>query len=228
MNEKEILIVEDETDLAGMIEKYLRKEGYSVVTIGKGGKARDYLKEHLPSLLILDLMLPEVDGLEILSQLRRVSTIPVIIISAKESEFDSVLGLKLGADDYVTKPFSLKELVVRVETLFRRIHYETEIKEKKPRIIGSLSLNPLSREIKKNGLNVELTAKEFDLFLFFVEHPRQVFSKDHLYEQVWGFDQYGDTNTVAVHVQKLREKLGDDSRITTVWGVGYRFDGDIR
>lgn len=228
MNEKEILIVEDETDLAEMIETYLQKEGYSTAIIGNGRKAQDYLKEHLPSMLILDLMLPEVDGLEILNQLRRVSTIPVIIISAKESEFDRVLGLKLGADDYITKPFSLKELVVRVGTLFRRIQYETEVKEKKPRIIGSLSLNPLSREIRKNGRNVELTAKEFDLFLFFTEHPKQVFSKDHLYEQVWGVDQYGDTNTVAVHVQKLREKLGNDSHITTVRGVGYRFDGEIR
>lgn len=227
MAKKRILIIEDEYDLAIMIEKYLLNEHYEVTIVNNGGIAFTQFEALRPDLLLLDLMLPEKNGLEILRQIRATSMIPVIIISAKETEFDRILGLKLGADDYLSKPFSMKELVARVEAIFRRI-YSYQNKAEKATTISyhHFFINLTSREVFKKQEVVDLTAKEFNLLTFLAEHPRQVFSKEQIYEQVWGMDGYGAINTVTIHVQKIREKLGANHGIFTVRGIGYRFDGE--
>ncbi|WP_161903218.1 response regulator transcription factor [Candidatus Enterococcus willemsii] len=225
--DKKILLIEDDTDLAKMIAIYLQREGFLTQIVTNGSYALEEIATYEPDLILLDLMLPGIDGLEILRQVRTTLTTPIIILSAKETEIDRVLGLKLGADDYVTKPFSIKELVARVESLFRRIDFFKP--KKQPRIqFNDVSIDCLSKIVTKNRRVIELTAKEYQLLLFLIEHPHQVFSKEQLYQQVWAFDQFGDTNTVAVHIQKIREKLLETHSITTVRGAGYRFDGDVQ
>ncbi len=229
MSIKNILIIEDEIDLANMIKKYFVREHYQVEISVNGDDALNMIERLHPDMILLDLMLPGKDGLEILRQVRMTSTVPVIIISAKETEFDRVLGLKIGADDYMTKPFSIKELVARVETLFRRIDsWQSRQNTNKRLQIGDIFMNLLSREITKDRMPVNLTTKEFDVFAFLVEHPKQVFSKEQIYDNVWGPNEYGDINTVTIHIQKIREKLGQKHGITTIRGMGYRFDGEIK
>lgn len=228
MNKKKILIIEDEYDLANMIKKYLVREQFEVEIIQNGRDALDAYKHFQPDMLLLDIMLPEKDGLEILRQIRTKSTIPIVIISAKEKEIDRILGLKIGADDYLTKPFSMKELVARVEAIFRRIEaYQNTHLEKKEWTYNDLYINLTSREIYKNTTEINLTVKEFDLLAFLVNHPKQVLSKEQLYDNVWGINEFGDMNTVTIHIQKIREKLGPTHNITTVRGIGYRFDGSV-
>lgn len=224
---KKILLIEDDSDLAKIIEIYLKREGFMPKISLTGSNGLESLSEFQPDLLLLDLMLPEVDGLEILRQVRTNSTIPVIIISAKESEMDRVLGLKLGADDYLTKPFSMKELIARIESLFRRIDFFNEKKSNRIFKFNDITINPVSRIVKKEKLPVILTSKEFDLLLFLVEHSKQVVTKEQIYNHVWAFDGFGEINTVVVHIQKIREKLLDTNAITTVRGIGYRFDGEL-
>ncbi|ELP1222601.1 response regulator transcription factor [Listeria monocytogenes] len=227
MMSKKILLIEDDSDLAKIIEIYLKREGFMPKISLTGSNGLESLSEFQPDLLLLDLMLPEVDGLEILRQVRTNSTIPVIIISAKESEMDRVLGLKLGADDYLTKPFSMKELIARIESLFRRIDFFNEKKSNRIFKFNDITINPVSRIVKKEKLPVILTSKEFDLLLFLVEHSKQVVTKEQIYNHVWAFDGFGEINTVVVHIQKIREKLLDTNAITTVRGIGYRFDGEL-
>lgn len=228
MNRKKILIIEDEYDLANMIKKYLSREQYNVEITLNGGEAIAVFDRIKPDMILLDIMLPEKDGLEILRQVRVKSNIPVIIISAKETELDRVLGLKIGADDYLTKPFSMKELVARVEAIFRRMeNYQAQnlnhSKMKYNHIIVELN----SREIFNKNEQINLTAKEFDLLIFLLQHPKQVLSKEQIYDNVWGMNEYGDMNTVTIHIQKIRDKLGLEHGITTVRGIGYRFDGGL-
>ena len=226
MNKKKILIIEDEYDLASMIKKYLIHEHYEVEIVLNGGNAVDMYDSFLPDLILLDIMLPEKDGLEILRQIRMKSTLPIIIISAKETELDRVLGLKIGADDYLVKPFSIKELVARVEATFRRLdNYSIHIMKEKILKYNQFKIDLTSREISKENEQINLTVKEFDLFTFLLRHPKQVLSKTQLYDSVWGVSEYGDINTVTIHVQKIREKLGQGHAITTIRGIGYRFDG---
>lgn len=225
MKNKKILIIEDEIELAQMIRNYLVKESYHVEIISDGISAMAAIELSPPDMILLDLMLPGIDGLEILRQLRYQSTIPVIIISAKETEVDRIVGLKLGADDYMVKPFSIKELVARVESLFRRIgKYDEEVQQKTIHY-NNIAIDFTSRIVTKEGEPVMLTQKEFELFSFLLMHPRQALSKEGIYNCVWG-NEYGDINTVTIHVQKLREKIGRDHDITTIRGVGYRFDGE--
>jgi len=229
MSKKNILIIEDELDLASMIKNYLVKEQYNAEIISNGGEAVAAVERYQPQMILLDLMLPGKDGLEILRQIRLRSTIPVIIISAKETELDRILGLKIGADDYMTKPFSIKELIARVDALFRRVdnyRFTTEANGKFN--YGNISIDFASRTVKKNDEIINLTPKEFELLILLTEHPRQVLSKEQIYDNVWGLNEYGDINTVTIHIQKIREKLGQEHGITTVRGIGYRFDGELK
>lgn len=224
---KKILLIEDDYDLARMVEIYLKREGYITNICSNGREGIDAISKFHPDLLLLDLMLPEVDGLEILRQVRIDSTIPIIIVSAKELEIDRVLGLKLGADDYITKPFSIKEVIARIESLFRRVD-DFNIKKLEQFLrFEDITIDTVSRIVMKGNSPINLTSKEYDLLLFFVNHPKQVLSKEQIYNHVWALDNFGEINTVVVHVQKIREKLSGMNSITTVRGIGYRFDGEM-
>lgn len=227
MKQKKVLIIEDDLDLANMMENYLSREKYDVVICEQGDQALKVVKQYQPDMVLLDLMLPGRDGLDILKQIRDFSVLPVIIISAKETEVDRIIGLKLGADDYVTKPFSVKELVVRVESLFRRIDYLKTPSKHVLLYFDQIEIDLSSRIVTNNGKVVHLTLKEFDLFVFLIRHAHQVLSKEKIYQHVWGINEFGDINTVAIHIQKLREKLALTPFITTIRGVGYRFDGEV-
>lgn len=228
MNRKKILIIEDEYDLALMVKKYLLREQYEAELVLDGGKALSTYESYQPDMILLDLMLPEMDGLEILRQLRTKSTVPVIITSAKETELDRILGLKIGADDYLVKPFSIKELVARVEAIFRRIGNYTALEMADQTFnYHHFTIDLTSRVIKNAEKIINLTPKEFDVLVFLVQHPKQVLSKAQIYDSVWRNGGYGDINTVTIHVQKIREKLGETHEITTIRGIGYRFDGAL-
>lgn len=221
-----ILIIEDDRDLAKMIATYLQREAWKTWHCTNGGQALKMVAEAHPTLILLDLMLPEVDGLELLRQIRLTSMVPIIIVSAKETELDRILGLKLGADDYLTKPFSLKELVARVAALLRRSLYVTKVHNTTMQFNG-IHVDLLARTVTCHQKQLALTLKEFDLLVFLAKHPAQVLSKEQLYNHVWGLNEYGEINTVVIHIQKLREKLAVPQLITTVRGIGYRFDGEL-
>lgn len=229
MRKKTILIIEDELELANMIKKYLQREHYDAEIIVNGNDALQAIKKMQPDLVLLDLMLPHLDGLEVLRQIRLECIVPVIIISAKETELDKVLGLKLGADDYMTKPFSMKEMVARVEALFRRIEgYSTKDNNHQTFQFNNINVDLLARQVRNENEVLNFTTKEMDLLTFLLRHPKQALSKEQIYNHVWGLNEYGDINTVTIHIQKIREKLGPFHEITTVRGVGYRFDGELR
>ena len=222
-----ILIVEDELDLANIIKDYLEKELYEVEICTEGDKAIEIFDKFKPSLVILDLMLPGMNGYEICQNIRIKSTIPILILSAKIDEFDKVKGLDLGADDYITKPFRPRELLARVNALLRRSQV---FNKENLEIIDIENIRIYTKEYKveKNGRNLDLSRNEFELLVFLSENPRQVFSREQLYERIWGFDSYGDLNTVTVTINRLRQKIEDNPKnpkyILTVWGVGYKFE----
>ncbi|OHO25016.1 response regulator transcription factor [Streptococcus sp. HMSC034B04] len=222
-----ILIVEDELDLANIIKDYLEKELYEVEICSQGDKAIEIFDKFKPSLVILDLMLPRMNGYEICKNIRIKSTIPILILSAKIDEFDKVKGLNLGADDYITKPFRPRELLARVNAQLRRSQvFNKEILE----IIDIENIRIYTKEYKveKNGRDLDLSRNEFELLVFLSENPRQVFSRELLYDRIWGFDSDGDLNTVTVTINRLRQKIEDNPKnpkyILTVWGVGYKFE----
>jgi DNA-binding response OmpR family regulator len=220
-----VLVVDDEPMVRDVVVRYLRREGYDTLEAGDGLDAQDLLRRHEPSLVVLDLMLPGMDGLQLCQWIRSRSQLPVIMLTARAEEADRIVGLELGADDYLTKPFSPRELAARVRTVLRRARLPTGSTE---RIVhGRLELDAASREVTKAGRPLRLTAREFDLLWFFASHPRRVFSRDQLMDRVWGYEPAFDTGTVTVHVRRLREKIEDDPskprHLETVWGVGYRF-----
>lgn len=222
-----ILIVEDELDLANIIKDYLEKELYEVEICTEGDKAIEIFDKFKPSLVILDLMLPGMNGYEICQNIRIKSTIPILILSAKIDEFDKVKGLDLGADDYITKPFRPRELLARVNALLRRSQV---FNKENLEIIDIENIRIYTKEYKveKNGRDLDLSRNEFELLVFLSKNPRQVFSREQLYERIWGFDSYGDLNTVTVTINRLRQKIEDNPKnpkyILTVWGVGYKFE----
>lgn len=232
MNEaQEILVVDDEAAVVEVVGLYLRREGFRVRVARNGREALDAVRDRLPTLVVLDVMLPQVDGLEIMRRLREdpTSDVPVILLTARSQEVDRIYGLELGADDYVTKPFSPAELVSRVKAVLRRAGGgQKGGAAERPLQLGWLSINPLTREVTVRGRAVELTATEFNLLWFMANHPRQVFKRDQLLENVWGFSEYVDPSTVTVHIRRLREKIEADPSqpdcLLTVWGVGYRFE----
>jgi two-component system, OmpR family, response regulator ResD len=230
MSAESVLVVDDEPSISEVVSLYLRRAGYSVRVANNGQVALQEIARALPDLIILDVMLPEVDGLEITRRLRAQGDTPIILLTARREETDRILGLELGADDYVVKPFSPQELVSRVRAVLRR----TRSAERRPETGGetlqfaNLSIDPATRLVTVRGMELMLTAKEFDLLWFLATHPRQVFNRDQLLDRVWGETQYIDPSTVTVHVRRLREKLEADpsnpQHVHTVWGVGYKFE----
>lgn len=223
-----VLVVEDDRTVAEVVTRYLEREGFSVESVGDGQEALARADAHLPDLVVLDIMLPGLDGLEVCRRLRSRAPIPVVMLTARGSEEDRVLGLDLGADDYVSKPFSPRELTARVKAVLRRAgSLLGEVDRAGTVDYDGLQIDLGAREARVHGELATLTAREFELLAFLAGRPRQVFRRDELLEHVWGYT-YGDTSTVTVHIRRLREKVEDDPsaprRITTVWGVGYRFD----
>jgi DNA-binding response OmpR family regulator len=221
-----VLVVDDEPIVREVVVSYLRREGYRTLEAGDGDSARRLLEEEPPNLVVLDLMLPGTDGLELCRWIRARSELPVIMLTARGEEADRIVGLELGADDYVTKPFSPRELAARVRTVLRRS--ATDIPRAERLSFDGLNIDARTREVTRNSEPLKLTAKEFDLLWFMANHARQVFSRDQLMDRVWGYEAALDTGTVTVHIRRLREKIEDEpSRprfLQTVWGVGYRFD----
>ena len=220
-----VLVVDDEPIVRDVVVRYLQREGYETLEAGDGLHAQELLRKHEPSLVVLDLMLPGMDGLELCRWIRGRSELPVIMLTARAEEADRIVGLELGADDYITKPFSPRELAVRVRTVLRRSGPADGSREHI--VHGDLELDAAAREVTKGGRELRVTAKEFDLLWFLASHPRRVFSREQLMESVWGYEPAFDTGTVTVHVRRLREKIeGDPAKprhLQTVWGVGYRF-----
>ena len=227
---RRILVVEDDADIAEILRLHLADEGYGVDWAGSGEAGLENLGARRYDALILDIMLPGIDGLEVCRRVRAMPHYtPIIIISARSGETHRVLGLELGADDYVTKPFSLMELVARVRALFRRVDALGRASSQEPGVLdtGVLRIDPVARVVRCKGAPVELTAREFDLMFFFARHPGRVFSRMDLLNQVWGYSHEGYEHTVNTHINRLRSKIeSDPSRpalIRTVWGVGYKF-----
>ncbi|MCL2664919.1 MAG: response regulator transcription factor [Defluviitaleaceae bacterium] len=220
-----ILIIEDDPHIAELIAIYLNKEGYETLAADSGRKAVDIFLSYSPQLVLLDLMLPGTDGYQVCRDIRRESDIPVIMLTAKSETFDKVLGLELGADDYITKPFEPKELVARVKAVLRR-YGEKSLPQDNLVALPNLTVNRAAMTVSYHGAALDLPRKEFELFLFLVTHPNVVYTREQLLEHVWGFDFYGETRTVDVHIKRLREKMTepDGWGIKTVRSVGYKFE----
>jgi len=228
MNTARILIVEDEPSIAEVVSLYLRRAGYQVTLVDNGQAALDLLEKSIPELVVLDLMLPEVDGLTVTRWIRNRSDVPIIMLTARREESDRIAGLEMGADDYVVKPFSPQELVSRVRAVLRRTHGPSEVKSDPGIKYDDITIDPSTRLTTIKGAEINLTAKEFELLWYMAQHPRQVFTRDQLLEQIWGISEYIDPSTVTVHIRRLREKIEDDpsnpEHLQTVWGVGYKFE----
>jgi len=224
-NKTRVLIIDDDVNICELIRLYLEKDGYEAKSVHNGIKAMEIFKEFTPSIVILDIMLPGMDGWQVCREIRKISSIPIIMLTAKGETFDKVLGLELGADDYMVKPFEPKELVARVKAVLRRYeHKEVDVQEV---VYPNLVVNRTNYTVKVNGKELELPPKELELLFFLTSNPNKVFTREQLLEHVWGFDFYGDSRTVDVHIKRLREKIesGDQRwQLKTVWGVGYKFE----
>ena len=220
-----VLVVDDEPIVRDVVVRYLRRDGFDTLEAGDGETARELIETAAPQLVVLDVMLPGIDGLSLCRWIRSRGELPVIMLTARGEEADRIVGLELGADDYVTKPFSPRELAVRVRTVLRRTASMPAAAERL--LFDGLVVDARAREVEVDGRPLRLTAKEFDLLFFLASNPREVFSRDQLMDRVWGYAAALDTGTVTVHIQRLRSKIERDpkspSRLETVWGVGYRF-----
>ena len=232
---QKILIVDDDVNIAELISLYLTKECYDTLIVNDGEAAIREFASYQPNLVLLDLMLPGIDGYEVCREIRKTSKIPIIMLSAKGEIFDKVLGLELGADDYVIKPFDSKELVARVRAVLRRFHpgKEEEVQEPADPLptgdyvaYSDLMINLSNYSVQYLGENIEMPPKELELLYFLASHPNQVFTREQLLDHIWGYEYYGDTRTVDVHIKRLREKIKDhrDWSLGTVWGIGYKFE----
>ena len=224
-----ILVVDDDLNICELLKLYLEKDGYVVYTANDGKQAVDMFKNKTPDLVLLDIMLPKMDGWQVCREIRKTSSVPIIMLTAKGETFDKVLGLELGADDYVVKPFDTKEVMARVKAVLRRTKGDSEATEdkKKTVIYDNLEINIQNYEMKVKGVPVDTPPKELELIYHFASNPNRVYTRDQLLDEVWGFDYYGDSRTVDVHVKRLREKLegvSDKWCLKTVWGVGYKFE----
>lgn len=222
-----ILVVDDEKNIRDLARLYLEKDGYRVVTAVDGQEALDKFKAESPLLIVLDLMMPEMDGWEVTRRVRADSNVPILILTARDDDIDKIVGLEMGADDYLTKPFNPRELVARVRAILRRAKPDSGPDADGVRRLGNVTVDPGSREVSVAGERVPLRTKEFDLLLTLMDHENMVLSRDQLLDLVWGYEFYGQTRTVDVHIAHLRDKLSDaDLSIETVWGMGYKLVAD--
>lgn len=219
-----ILIIDDDNNICELLRLYIEKEGYEVIIANDGKSALKIFEETNPKLIMLDIMLPELDGWQVCREIRKKSDCPIIMLTAKDEVFDKVLGLELGADDYIVKPFEGKEVVARIKAVLRRYDKHDDLKEVN---YDKLNINISNYELKVNGKIIDTPPKELELIYHLACNPNKVFTRNQLLDEVWGFDYYGDSRTVDVHIKRLREKLEDVSdqwSLKTVWGVGYKFE----
>jgi DNA-binding response OmpR family regulator len=217
-----VLVVEDENSIASFVALYLKNAGYLVRTAANGTEALAQVASDMPGLIVLDLMLPDIDGIEVCKRIRQSSDVPILMLTARDEDVDKIIGLEVGADDYLTKPFNPRELVARVKSILRRAAPERREHETETITHGDLKVDSGRREVHVGDEEIQLAPKEFDLLWELLDHRGLVLTRDQLLERVWGYTFAGDTRTVDVHVRQLRRKLGDASPIVTVWGVGYK------
>lgn len=233
VNKQKILIVDDDENIAELISLYLAKECFDTKIVGDGESALEMIKTYQPNIMLLDIMLPGIDGYEVLREVRKSSNLPIIMLSAKGEVFDKVLGLELGADDYIMKPFDSKEMVARVKAVLRRFQPTIQAANTPEDTLPveqvtypDLTINLTNYSVHYKGGVVEMPPKELELFYFLASHPNQVFTREQLLDHIWSYDYIGDTRTVDVHIKRLREKFKDHPawKLTTVWGIGYKFE----
>lgn len=227
MSAIKILVIDDDKNICELLRLYLENEGYSVSLSYDGQDAIGKFKLTQPDLVLLDIMIPTVDGLQVCREIRKMSNTPIIMLTAKGETFDKVLGLELGADDYVVKPFDTKEVTARVKAVMRRIKTEDNTPDSKKVSYENLIVNMTKYELKVNGEIIDAPPKELELLYYLASHPNRVYTRDQLLDEVWGFEYYGDSRTIDVHIKRLREKLENISpkwALKTVWGVGYKFE----
>lgn len=219
-----ILIVDDDENITELISLYLEKEGYKTRSVYNGNDAVDVFMSYLPNLVILDLMLPGRDGFDVCKDIRKISSIPIIMLTAKDETFDKILGLELGADDYMVKPFDTKELTARVKAVLRR--YSPKQSTTKQIILPNLIINLSNYTVVYNETKIDMPPKELELIYFLASNPNQVFTREQLLNRIWGYEYIGDTRTVDVHIKRIREKINetDSWAVKTVWGIGYKFE----
>jgi DNA-binding response OmpR family regulator len=217
-----VLVVEDEDSIASFVALYLKNAGYGVQMVGTGSEALEAVESVRPALVVLDLMLPDIDGIEVCRRIRQRSDVPVLMLTARDEDIDKIIGLEVGADDYLTKPFNPRELVARVKSILRRSGADVRDKPTAQITHGDLHIDSGRREARVGDQEIQLAPKEFDLLWELLDHRGLVLTRDQLLERVWGYTFAGDTRTVDVHVRQLRRKLGEASPIVTVWGVGYK------
>ena len=222
-----ILIVDDDENICELLRLYLEKDGFDTVVAGDGEQAVEYAAKYSPDLILLDIMLPKLDGWQVCREIRKTSETPIIMLTAKGEIFDKILGLELGADDYVSKPFDTKEVIARIKAVLRRTHDSDKSSQINEVRYDKLRINLTNYELEVNGVKIDTPPKELELIYHLASNPNRVYTRDQLLDEVWGFDYYGDSRTVDVHVKRLREKLenvSDEWSLKTVWGVGYKFE----
>ena len=225
--QNKILIVDDDENICELLRLYLEKDGFETIVANDGEKAVKFAKLYNPDLILLDIMLPLLDGWQVCREIRKQSDTPIIMLTAKGETFDKILGLELGADDYVTKPFETKEVIARIKAVLRRSNDKDKQNSVEEVRYDKLKINLTNYELVVNGVRVDTPPKELELIYHLASNPNRVYTRDQLLDEVWGFDYYGDSRTVDVHVKRLREKLEDVSdewSLKTVWGVGYKFE----
>ncbi len=225
MSNIKVLIVDDDQNICELLRLYIEKEGYDPIVVNDGEAAITALSEHNPKLILLDVMLPKLDGWQVCREVRKVSDVPIIMLTAKGETFDKILGLELGADDYISKPFDTKEVMARIKAVLRRTYNDEE--SSKIVKFDKLEINLTNYELIVDGKPIDTPPKELELVFHLAKNPNRVFTRNQLLDEVWGFDYYGDSRTVDVHVKRLREKLEGVSEqwsLKTVWGVGYKFE----
>ncbi len=227
MSKYKILIVDDDENICELLRLYLDKDGFDTLVATDGEQAVQMVPRHSPDLILLDIMLPKLDGWQVCREIRKTSDVPIIMLTAKGETFDKILGLELGADDYVSKPFDTKEVIARIKAVLRRSADNDKSGEVKEVRYDKLSINLTNYELSVDGKRIDTPPKELELIYHLASNPNRVYTRDQLLDEVWGFDYYGDSRTVDVHVKRLREKLEDVSpewSLKTVWGVGYKFE----
>ena len=222
-----ILIVDDDENICELLRLYLEKDGFDTIVANDGEQAVDFAAKYSPDLILLDIMLPKLDGWQVCREIRKTSETPIIMLTAKGETFDKILGLELGADDYVSKPFDTKEVIARIKAVLRRSHEKDKASQINEVRYDKLRINLTNYELEVNGVKIDTPPKELELVYHLASNPNRVYTRDQLLDEVWGFDYYGDSRTVDVHVKRLREKLenvSDEWSLKTVWGGGYKFE----